>query len=104
MHTFHSPPSHMEDDIFQVLLVRGRSISRYRMARILLGLESGSHAGMPGAEFVECVAYRLEPLTTGSFNDIDGEVVEDGPIQAHVLPRSFQVFCNPKRRPASVVP
>jgi len=99
MHTYHSPPSNLQDGSFQVLVVKGSGISRYRMARILLGLETGSHVGMPGAEFVECVAYRLEHLTSGSFNDIDGEHVEDGPIQAHVLPGAFQVFCNSKRTP-----
>jgi sphingosine kinase len=96
MHTHHSPRSHLQDHIFQVLTVRGDSVSRYRMVRILLGLETGSHVTMPGVEFVECTAYRLEHLTQGSFNDIDGEQVEDGPVQAHVLPAAFQVFCNPQ--------
>jgi sphingosine kinase len=94
MHAHHSPRSHWQDHILQILTVRGDFISRYRMVRILLGLETGSHVDMPGVEFVECVAYRLEHFTAGSFNDIDGEKVEDGPIQAHVLPGAFQVFCN----------
>lgn len=101
MHTHHSPRSHLQDHTFQVLTVRGDHISRYRMVRILLGLETGSHVNMPGVEFVECVAYRLEHLTAGSFNDIDGEQVEDGPVQAHVLPAAFQVFCNPQPKAAA---
>jgi sphingosine kinase len=101
MHAHHSPRSHLQDHIFQVLTVRGDSVSRYRMVRILLGLETGSHVNMPGVEFVECTAYRLEHLTVGSFNDIDGEQVEDGPVQAHVLPAAFQVFCNPQPKAAA---
>jgi sphingosine kinase len=85
----------MQDGIFQILVVRGSNISRYRMARILLGLESGSHVGMPGAEFIECAAYRLEPLSPGSFNDLDGEVVEAGKIQGCVLPAAMKVFGTP---------
>jgi sphingosine kinase len=103
MHLHHSPRSRLQDGIFQVLVVRGDNISRYRLTRILLGLETGSHVDMPGAEFVECVAYRLEHLSPGSFNDIDGEHVEDGDVQAHVLPGAFQVFCNPQPTAEAVV-
>jgi sphingosine kinase len=93
MHTHQSPNSKLQDGVFQILVVRG-SVSRYRMARILLGLESGSHVDMPGVEFIACTAYRLEPLSPGSFNDLDGEVIEAGTIQGHVLPGAWQVFCN----------
>jgi hypothetical protein len=53
---------------------------------------------MPGVGIVEW-RHRLEHLTKGSFNDIDGEQVEDGPVQAHVLPAAFKYFAirNPKR-------
>ena len=67
------------------------------MAMILLGLDSGGHANMPGVEFIRCTAYRLEPITTGSFNDLDGEVIESGPVQAHVLPGAVKVFCTPPK-------
>ena len=81
----------MQDGVFQILVVRGQ-ISRYRMARILLGFEDGSHENMPGVEWIECTAFRLEPLTEGSFNDLDGEAIESGPIQARVMPSAMQVF------------
>lgn len=93
MHTKQSPKSHIQDGVFQILIVRA-NVSRYRLARILLGLESGSHVDMPGVEFIAASAYRLEPLTPGSFNDLDGEVVEEGPIQACVIPGAWRVFCN----------
>ena len=96
MHTHSSPKSKLEDGIFQIMLVRGRKISRIYMARILLALESGSHVDMPGVEFIQCKAYRLEPLSPGSYNNIDGEVVEPGPVQAKVLPGAARLFCNPK--------
>jgi len=91
MHTYNSPPSTLTDGVFQILVVRG-SVSRYRMARILLGLASGSHCGMPGAQFIAANAFRLEPTSNGSFNDLDGEVVESGSIQGVVLPKSWTVF------------
>jgi diacylglycerol kinase family enzyme len=46
---------------------------------------------MPG---VDAEVRRTEHLTKGSFNDIDGEQVEDGPVQAHVLPAAFKYFAT----------
>lgn len=66
------------------------------MAMILLGLDSGGHVNMPGVEFIRCSAYRLEPITPGSFNDLDGEVIEPGPVQGYVMPGAIKVFCNPR--------
>ncbi len=71
------------------------SVSRLRMALIALAMEHGGHIDMPCVEFIECTAYRLEPITPGSFNDLDGEVVEPGPIQAAIIPRAIQAYCNP---------
>ena len=51
--------------------------------------------GMSGVEFIKCSAYRLEPITKGSFNDLDGEVIEPGPIQAAISQPSLQAYCNP---------
>lgn len=59
-------------------------------------MEHGGHVGMHGVEFVECSAYRLEPITKGSFNDLDGEVIEAGPIQGAVSQPSLQCYCNPQ--------
>lgn len=90
-----SPKSRLQDGVFQIMIVR-KGLSKRQLIRILLNIADGTHVDLPGVEFVECVAYRLEPLSQGSFNDIDGEVVEDGPIQANVLPKTVQVFCNCK--------
>eukprot|EP00339_Tiarina_fusa_P001142 CAMPEP_0117008042 /NCGR_PEP_ID=MMETSP0472-20121206/7704_1 /TAXON_ID=693140 ORGANISM="Tiarina fusus, Strain LIS" /NCGR_SAMPLE_ID=MMETSP0472 /ASSEMBLY_ACC=CAM_ASM_000603 /LENGTH=562 /DNA_ID=CAMNT_0004709979 /DNA_START=17 /DNA_END=1705 /DNA_ORIENTATION=- len=91
--TFHSLPSKPTDGVFTILIVR-KNVSRLRLALILLALETGGHGEMHGVEFIQCTAYRMEPLTKGSFNDIDGEVVESGPIQARLLAGAAQVFCT----------
>ena len=63
------------------------------MAKILIGLETGSHASYPEAEFIPCTAFRLEPASE-SINDLDGELIEGGPVQGRVLPRALNVFCK----------
>ena len=57
-------------------------------------MESGGHEGMTGVEFIKCYAYRLEPITKGSFNDLDGEVIEGGSIQAAISEPSLLAYCN----------
>jgi len=94
-HMFHAPPCKLNDGVFQIFIVRG-TVSRLRLALILLAMENGDHVGMNGVEFIVCSAYRLEPITQGSFNDLDGEVIESGPIQAVVLPSSIQAYSNPQ--------
>jgi diacylglycerol kinase family enzyme len=71
------------------------TVSRIRLALIMIAMEHGGHIDMPCVEFIQCSAYRLEPIAPGSFNDLDGEVVESGPIQAAVLPKAIQAYCNP---------
>lgn len=97
VNTFHAPPCKIQDGIFQILMIRG-SPSKYKIIGFLLGLEDGTHINSSISEFIECVAYRLEPLTEGSFNDLDGEVIESGPIQAKVMPAAMQVYCKPQQQ------
>ena len=59
---------------------------------MLIDMERGDHIKYSNAEFIDCVAFRLEPITKGSYNDVDGEVVEKGIIQANVITRKLSVF------------
>eukprot|EP00522_Entomoneis_paludosa_P009230 CAMPEP_0172463622 /NCGR_PEP_ID=MMETSP1065-20121228/47844_1 /TAXON_ID=265537 /ORGANISM="Amphiprora paludosa, Strain CCMP125" /LENGTH=141 /DNA_ID=CAMNT_0013219619 /DNA_START=120 /DNA_END=545 /DNA_ORIENTATION=- len=101
MHTKQSPNSKVDDGVFKLLLVRGK-VSRLRMALILLGLENGSHLGQPYVEEVDCCAFRVEPSTERGarigMNVVDGELVEEGPVQGHLLPGRFQFFCRPQQQ------
>jgi len=94
-----SPKSKLTDGIFRIMIVRG-SCSRYALAKILITMGNGSHENIDECEFVECIAFRLEPLTKStskgakesSYNDLDGEVIESGPIQGMVLPSAVNFF------------
>lgn len=70
------------------------SCSRLRFLELVLKLESGDHIKCKDTEVVDCVAYRLEPLTDNSYNDLDGELIEPGPIQACVVPSGAQFFAG----------
>jgi diacylglycerol kinase family enzyme len=92
---FSSPLSKLNDGLFHILLIR-KSCSRYNLLKVLLRLENGTHIHTKGVEIIPCVAFRLEPLEGKwrSFNDVDGEVVEQGPIQAVINPSAINVYAN----------
>jgi len=94
---FSSPFSKLNDGLFHILLIR-KSCSRYNLLKFLLQLEHGTHIHTKGVEIIPCVAFRLEPLEGKwrSFNDVDGEVVDQGPIQAVINPSAVNVYANVK--------
>lgn len=95
---FHTPLSKTADGLITILLVRG-NVSRYRLTMILLALETGTHVNLPGVEWIQCTAYRLDPVRGNNiretYNNIDGERVEPGPIQGYVHPKAIRYFISP---------
>merc|ERR1712070_1077745 len=83
--TYNSPPSQMNDGVFTIFVVRAKNASRFAMG-------NGSHQGMQGVEFIQCSTYRLEHQE--GINDVDGEVVEAGPIQGKIMPSAMNIFCK----------
>jgi hypothetical protein len=59
---------------------------------MLLHLDSGGHMEYPGLEYVPCLAYQFEPLSDVSYNVLDGELLEDGTVQACFMPGGAQFF------------
>ena len=78
--------------ISNLKLYPSRPCSKFELLKILIGLETGSHVSSPEAEFIDCVAFRLDPISSGSFSNVDGEVVEPGRIQAYVQPSAIRFF------------
>ncbi|KAL7526546.1 hypothetical protein ACHAWF_001813, partial [Thalassiosira exigua] len=89
---FTAPSARMDDGLFHVILVRSSSCSRIRMAQLFLKVETGGHVDFPEVEVVDCVAYQFEPLSDISYNVLDGELIENGPIQARIMPGGAQMF------------
>ena len=89
--TFNSPKSTLDDGIFRVLVVRA-SCSRAELVKMFLKIETGGHIEHDACEIYECSAFRLEPVSSGSYNDIDGEAVESGTIQGQVIPSALTMF------------
>mmetsp|Transcript_31555 Transcript_31555/g.60273 ORF Transcript_31555/g.60273 Transcript_31555/m.60273 type:complete len:143 (-) Transcript_31555:91-519(-) len=89
------PMARMNDGLFHVLIVRS-SCSRLRLLQMLLKLDSGGHIDCDLCEVIDCVAYQLEPLSNVSYNVLDGELLEDGIVQARFILGGAQLFCGEK--------
>jgi hypothetical protein len=68
-------------------------------------VENGTHSTVPGCEIIQCSAFRLESesmissttsksssLHRTTKNNIDGEAVEDGIVQASIVSNVVQMF------------
>ncbi len=86
-----APAARLSDGLLQLLLVRS-GMSRWRLARLLLAIESGTHVGSEGLLVVTTPAFRLEPLSPDGILALDGERIEYGPVQAEVRPAAARVF------------
>ena len=62
---------------------------------MLLQLDSGKLIESPFLIYIPCVAYRFEPpFPDLSHNVLDSEALENGPVQAHMLPDGGRFFCG----------
>ena len=48
--------------------------------RFFLGMESGAHLEIPGAEYHEVQAFRLEPVISSSSIKVKGHITVDGEV------------------------
>ena len=62
------------------------------MAGMLVEMGGGKHISYKSAEFFDCRAFRLTPLCRGSYNVLDGEVIQDGCVQGSVCHDKVVLF------------
>jgi len=53
-----------------------------QMIRFFYALGSGAHLERDMCRVIPVHAFRLEPVTRGGHTVVDGELVEDAPVQA----------------------
>ena len=62
-----------------------REATKADLLNIFLSVETGKHVSIRGVDMIKIDAFRLEPLASDSHVTLDGEVLEYGPIQGHVV-------------------
>uniref|UniRef100_A0A667WSN3 sphingosine kinase n=1 Tax=Myripristis murdjan TaxID=586833 RepID=A0A667WSN3_9TELE len=99
--------SHLAEDLWTVpgalandglihLFYVTAGISRPALLRLFLAMEKGAHlaCGCPHLVYEKVKALRLEPLSPQGMITVDGEMVEYGPVQAHIHPGLARLICG----------
>ena len=91
-----APDARLSDGVIHLSMVRA-PISRVRLVKLFNAMQDGTASDDPSVEMVRVSAFRLEPLgrQQGAMN-VDGEAVNNGPIQAQVLPSMARVMSLPR--------
>ena len=87
-----APDSRLSDGLIYLFMIRA-PVSRVRLVKLFGDMQNGTAAQDPSVELIRVRAFRLEPLDRqqGALT-VDGERVDYGPIQAHVLPSLARVM------------
>ncbi|CAJ0932306.1 unnamed protein product, partial [Mesorhabditis belari] len=90
------PGARVHEDRIHLSYALSKDVTKFSLVRFLLAIEKGTHVEYPFFKVIECSAFRLEPLTAGSFMVIDGEVVETRQIQATTTHLHTHVIVGPE--------
>ncbi|KAJ1354308.1 Sphingosine kinase 1 [Parelaphostrongylus tenuis] len=94
-----APQARMNDDRIYLTYILHKDIpSRLSLIKFLSAIKTQKHLDMPFVKTVEVSAFRLEPLVSGSFIVVDGEVVEATKVQAVTSTLNMAVFAPQRER------
>ncbi|XP_018008074.1 sphingosine kinase 2 isoform X2 [Hyalella azteca] len=85
------PEAAPDDGIMWLILMPG-SMSRPAIAKVLLQLDNGMYARVPGVRLIPVTGVRIVPHDTQGLLTIDGESIPFEPIHAQVLPGLARVL------------
>lgn len=89
-----APASQLNDGIIWLLIIRAGA-SRQELFKFLIGLSSGTHIPATQNDYIEMIpvtAFRIEPSNDQGHFTVDGERVENGPIQCEIFPGISKVL------------
>ncbi|UCD37321.1 MAG: diacylglycerol kinase family lipid kinase [Fidelibacterota bacterium] len=84
-----APHADLSDGLIDLIIVR--DASRLQMLRLLPKVFDGSHVKSPLVEYVQAKEFSLIPEVDEIVN-VDGELIDPGPIAVSMLPQAIQVL------------
>ena len=89
-----APQAQLDDGYLWLLLLRRKNVNRFKLLKIMLGFHTGHHLDIEGVEMIRTKYFKFEPLCQRSYLTVDGELIDLCTVEAEVVPKAIDVFCN----------
>ena len=90
-----APHTQIDDNQLCLIIFRGY-MTRENLLKTLLTIEKGKHIGIPGIDIIPVNSVRIEPLENDTESKatmtVDGELIESGPVQCHIMKNAAKVY------------
>ena len=91
----YNPNAKLKDNRLHLTYALRKDVtSRIALAKFLDSMEDSKHLSFDFCKSVSVTSFRLEPIDSGSYIVVDGEVINCQRLQATVSDLNMFVMCN----------
>lgn len=87
-----APLGRLSEGFVYLTLLRKAGVTRGTLLNLFSSMAEGAHVDSPHVETIRALAFRIEPLCKEGVIMVDGEMVEFGPLQGHILPQLARIL------------
>ncbi|GMF58579.1 unnamed protein product [Phytophthora fragariaefolia] len=93
-----APPADISDGYFYLMLVSGESYSRMGLAKLMMGIEDGSHLDVDRVQLIRTRAFTIRASNSDDLMCVDGELFPGPAVKIEVHRALGRVVCLPGKR------
>ncbi|KAG7380148.1 Sphingosine kinase 2 [Phytophthora pseudosyringae] len=93
-----APPAGISDGYFHLMLVSGESYSRMGLAKLMMGIEDGSHLNVDRVQLIRTRAFSVRASNTDDLMCVDGELFPGPEVKIEVHRALGRVLCLPAKK------
>ncbi|KAE9361159.1 hypothetical protein PF008_g1300 [Phytophthora fragariae] len=90
-----APPADISDGYFHLMLVSGESYSRMGLAKLMMGIEDGSHLDIDRVQIIRTRAFTIHASNASDLMCVDGELFPGPEVKIEVHRALGRVLCLP---------
>ncbi|KAJ8561616.1 hypothetical protein ON010_g8064 [Phytophthora cinnamomi] len=90
-----APPADISDGYFYLMLVSGESYSRMGLAKLMMGIEDGSHLDADRVQLIRTRAFTIHASNASDLMCVDGELFPGPEVKIEVHRALGRVLCLP---------
>ncbi|GMF10217.1 unnamed protein product [Phytophthora lilii] len=92
-----APPADISDGYFYLMLVSGESYSRMGLAKLMMGIEDGSHLDVDRVQLIRTRAFTVRASNADDLMCVDGELFPGPEVKIEVHRALGRVLCLPAK-------